>query len=290
MEYYFDQDSSGGLLGDSKFVAMAAQVRPDLIVLCNFNPTNKRYPSIDLLAAVRSKLQVPILMMWPDTTSEGAVELAKRMSGVSDLNVMLDSNHLAHRFPNSNKYLRLWTTLDMSVFHPGEEPRDIEVSFLGTTGGFRGVRQSYLDHLTLEGAPLHKSGGQDGPMALEDYASVLRRSKMSINFSHSVGETHQMKGRVFEVMFSGAMLLESANAETSQYFTPMVDYVEFDSKEDLLEKTNYYLAHESEREEIAQNGFLKATTQYNYQTFWDNILNKLDELDLPVAASNLARK
>jgi len=283
VEYYFDQDSSGGLFNDSKLVAMAAHERPDLIVLCNFNPTNKRYPSIDLLSAIRSKLQVPILMMWPDSTSQGAVELAKKISGVSDLNVMLDSNNLAEQFSESPKYLQLWTALDMSVFYPGEDTRNIEVSFLGTTGGFRRIRETYLDYLTQNGAPLHRPGGQYGPMALEDYASVLRRSKMSINFSHSVGDTHQIKGRVFEVMFSGAMLLESANAETSKFFTPMVDYVEFDSQQDLLEKTNYYLAHESERKEIAQNGFLKATTQYNYRTFWNQISDKLEELELSVA-------
>ena len=86
-----------------------------------------------------------------------------------------------------------------------------------------------------------------------------------------------------EVTLSGSLLLESKNAETPRFFTPMSDYVVFDSKEDLLDKVRYYLEHEDERQQIAWNGHQKALKEYNHDIFWDRVIAKLKELDLLTA-------
>jgi spore maturation protein CgeB len=72
--------------------------------------------------------------------------------------------------------------------------------------------------------------------------------------------------------------MESENSLTKQYFTPDVDYVSFDSKADMLDKVRYYLEHEDERQEIAYNGYRKATTEHNHQVFWNRVMDKLAEL------------
>ena len=74
--------------------------------------------------------------------------------------------------------------------------------------------------------------------------------------------------------------MESENDMTPQYFTPMVDYVTFDSKEDLLDKVRYYLEHDEEREQIAYSGYKKAIKNYSGEAFWDKVLNKMAELNL----------
>jgi hypothetical protein len=203
------------------------------------------------------------------------------MSNGIDLNILLDSGFLAKHFPERNDFIYLWTPLDFSVFHPGDGQRDIPISFLGSIGSYRNVRAEYLDYLKRQHLDIYHTGGQrEQLVSLERYAEILRRSKISLNFSHGIPGCHMLKGRVFEVLFSGTLLMESENAETSQYFTPMVDYVVFDSKQDLVDKVRYYLEHEDERQRIAYNGYMKATTEYNHDVFWNKVMGKLEELNL----------
>ena len=53
-------------------------------------------------------------------------------------------------------------------------------------------------------------------------------------------------------------------SELSDYFTPGYDLVCYSSEDELLKKTEYYLSHEKERIEIAQNGLQTVTQYHNY--------------------------
>ena len=103
----------------------------------------------------------------------------------------------------------------------------------------------------------------------------MGRAKISINFSFSV-DKHQLKGRVFETMHSGAMLLETKNPQTEMLFNDGIDYVSFSNKEDLVKKIKYYLIHEQERESIAQNGRQKVLKLYNSKLFIKKIFEHKD--------------
>ena len=282
VEYFYDTDRSGWVLQDSNLVKLVTQVRPDLLILSGYSPYNKRHPQVDVLRAIHNKCRIPILAIWSDSDSEASIRLAGSLADVVDLNVEWGSGTFRDHFSDKDNFLRLWAPLDFSVFHPGNELRDIPVSFLGNTLGYHNdVRRKHLDYLNDYGVEVHRSGGaREQLLTLDSYADLLRRSRISLNFSHSAPGSHQMKARVLEVMFSGAMLLENVNDQTSQFFTPMVDYVPFDSEEDLLVKIGYYLDHDEERERIAQNGYLKATREYNHEVFWNIIMNKLEELEL----------
>ena len=73
-----------------------------------------------------------------------------------------------------------------------------------------------------------------------EYQEIMGRAKIGLNFSESSVD-HQTKGRIFENMLSGAMLLESENHLTETLFTEGKDYVSFTTKEDLVEKIKFYL-------------------------------------------------
>ncbi|MDD2698439.1 MAG: glycosyltransferase [Arcobacteraceae bacterium] len=72
-------------------------------------------------------------------------------------------------------------------------------------------------------------------------AESLKQSK---NFSSSAGhpELKFLKGRVFEIPATGAFLLTE---ELDDYF----ELDRFGTKEEMLEKVNYYLSNEKKREE-----------------------------------------
>jgi hypothetical protein len=135
----------------------------------------------------------------------------------------------------------------------------------------------YIEHLMEHNVPIYWSGfdkAQQRP--LSKYVEVLMRSKIALNFSHSVNH-HQLKGRAYEIMLCGAMMLETSNPQTPCRFTPMKDYVSFDSTDDLVDKIRYFLAHEGERGEIAARGQERAVHDCDNAAFWDHVFGRLEE-------------
>lgn len=99
----------------------------------------------------------------------------------------------------------------------------------------------------------------------KEMPQVFRASKININFTlRSI--TSAMTLRSLDVMAAGGMLLSNYQPELAENFTEGEDLVLFDSEEDLLNKIDYYLAHDKERAEIALNGYHKVNTQYNYDS------------------------
>ena len=84
-----------------------------------------------------------------------------------------------------------------------------------------------------------------------------------------------MKGRVFDLTAAKTFLLEEEGIETREFFENGKDIVMFSSKEDLLEKVKYYLAHDEERERIAEAGYKKTTTLYNSRNMWGYLFAKM---------------
>ncbi|MDE6845227.1 MAG: glycosyltransferase [Lachnospiraceae bacterium] len=101
-------------------------------------------------------------------------------------------------------------------------------------------------------------------------ALVYAGSKINLNISLKgiEGGTPQ---RIMDIMGAGGFVLTSYCAETAELFKEDQEIVMFRTPEELVEKVDYYLAHESEREEIAQRGYEKVMKCYTYE-------NKLSEL------------
>lgn len=283
-EIYYDVDYLNPSCGNKKLINIIKHNKPDLIILSSYSPDQIIQPKIDLLKLIKNNANIPFINIWHD--SVGFVEARAKLikSELIDLHVLLDSGYLIDKVgeKDKHKYIRLWAPIDQTFFNNNRKiNRDIDVSFMGSTSSYRSIRRSYLDYLENENVDVYRGGGQrDEVVSLEEYASVLKRSKMSINFSFSVHDQSQLKVRVFEILYCGALMLESKNEETCKYFIPGVDYVEYESKEDLLEKIKYYSVHEDERERIASNGHQKAISKYSHNQFWEKITSRMAENNL----------
>ena len=64
-------------------------------------------------------------------------------------------------------------------------------------------------------------------------------------------------------------------AEIPLYFKEGEDLVCFDGVEDLREKTAYYLTHEEERRQIAENGYRKVCGHHTYQNRIETMLETI---------------
>jgi hypothetical protein len=166
------------------------------------------------------------------------------------------------------KFIHLWTPQDPTIYNNPELDRDINLSFVGTnTYPDRARTISYLQRNNIH---LEVVGGRDHQVPVESYAEILKRSKMTLNFSVSSGGVAQLKGRPFEATLCGAMLFEGHNYMNwiERWFMPDVHFVYFYSEMDLKDKINYYLTHDDERIRIAQNGCRRATEYYNNVSWW----------------------
>lgn len=81
--------------------------------------------------------------------------------------------------------------------------------------------------------------------------------------------------RVFDIMGAGGFLMTNHQKDLDKFFLDGIDYVSFNSMDDLMQKTDYYLSHESERIQIAINGYNKTCTYHTYENRLDEMLNIL---------------
>ncbi len=71
--------------------------------------------------------------------------------------------------------------------------------------------------------------------------------------------------RALDIMGCGGFLLSNYQPELDMYFDAGAEYVYFVDEQDMLAKTDYYLSHPKERNEIAQNGLKKIETEFSYK-------------------------
>lgn len=93
---------------------------------------------------------------------------------------------------------------------------------------------------------------------------VFAHSKINLNLSlRSI--TSGIPLRALDIMGCGGFLLSNYQPELDEYFSNGCEYVYFESREDLLAKSDYYLNHPQERAEIAANGLFRVTTDFSYE-------------------------
>lgn len=103
------------------------------------------------------------------------------------------------------------------------------------------------------------------PVAFGKAASlVYAGSKINLNISLKgiEGGTPQ---RIMDIMSAGGFVLSSYCTETAEIFEEDKEIVMFRTPEELLEKVDYYLAYDVERQRIARAGYEKVINFYTYE-------------------------
>lgn len=129
-----------------------------------------------------------------------------------------------------------------------------------------------VDFYTYEKTPKLSRVRNRGTAEVMREASVIYRcSKINLNISLKSILTG-IPLRSFEIMGSGGFLLSNYQQDYEELFENGVDYVFYTDYNDLEEKVEYYLTHEKERQEIADNGYRKVKELHTYKNRVDTIL------------------
>lgn len=106
---------------------------------------------------------------------------------------------------------------------------------------------------------------------LEEMPIIFHNSHINLNIT-SKSIRSGIPLRIFDILGCGGFVLTNFQQEISELFVPGEDLIIYESLEDLAEKCSYYLSHESERIEIAHNGFQKAASQHTYHIRLEQML------------------
>ncbi len=276
-EYYHEHKHAG----DAALLKLCMNTHPDLAIMTWYAGSTRQTqylnPRIETLNLIHSQLHVPIVAIWWDSVLPAALDLAEMVLPFVEANVVVDSSApYQKRTHHPEKYLHTWVPQDPRIYFNPQVDRDIDISFAGGLENYPD-RNAGITALRSNGVEVYQVGGQrERRLSTAEYARIHMRSKIALNFCRTARGGHvQCKGRVWEVVLCGAMLLESDNQETAKWLEPMVDYVPFSNEKDLVDKAKHYLAHPSERNAIAERGHCKARERYSGEMFWRTVFDKV---------------
>lgn len=103
---------------------------------------------------------------------------------------------------------------------------------------------------------------------------IFSESKINLNITYRAIETG-IPQRVWDVCGCGGFLITNFQEELTDYFEIGKELECYESKEDLLEKIQFYLKYDEIRKEIAENGFLKVKKYHTYDKRVEHMMNTI---------------
>lgn len=112
------------------------------------------------------------------------------------------------------------------------------------------------------------------PVTARESLKIFYSSKINLNISlRSIGSGIPL--RVFDIMSVGGFVLSNWQPEIPELFEEGKEIVTFRTPEEMLEKVDYYLKHETERQRIAVNGYRKVKKCHTIEHRLDKIISIL---------------
>jgi len=160
---------------------------------------------------------------------------------------------------------------DTNKFRPLNLKKKYDVVFIGTP---KGDRLKYMRYLLKKKVNFAIGGaGWDaypefkkyylGKIPDEEFIKIINETKISLCFSQNFFSSPHVLERSLAVNACKSFALTEYVAGYFPKFIEGNDIVTFKNEAALLEKINYYLKHEKEREKIAQQAYKKVTNQFS---------------------------
>lgn len=107
--------------------------------------------------------------------------------------------------------------------------------------------------------------------SLTEMPIIFHESKINLNTT-SKAIRSGLPQRIFDIMGCGGFVLTNYQAELPEIFQIGSEVAAYGSLEEMKDMARYYLEHEKERVEIAQNGYEKVARDYNYPVRLEQLL------------------
>ena len=279
---------------DRFLLYLCRDLAPDMVLFRHAELTWRNLdPRVETLKAIKEQLTIPVVGIYYDLAKPSFARLCRSYLPGLDAVVTLDTRFEKQRTDNPDvAVMDGWTPLPGSIFHNSPNDRPIDVGFVGRTSAHYQERARYLQGLRDAGVRVESRGADEGTrLSAPEMGAFLRSCKIVLNFSSTavisawelndrtsgeIPRVDHVKGRVFEAIACGALLLESRNTRTTAYFTPGEHYAEFSGLEELTEKIRYFLANEEHRHALSNAGTQRFLERYTAEHFWRRLEALID--------------
>ena len=208
-----------------------------------------------------------------------------------------DIKYLREKYKLDAQYLPLGA--DTKIFSPAENlPRDIDISFIGTASKLRIKMLEKICERAIKANWAVKIGGHfyDAKHFWKKYlfglknsafakfldnryyspneaADLYRRSKICLNIN--TVQHKSLSPRTFEICATKSFQLMNGGQNSNGLMNLETDLATFNGADDLLEKIEFYLAHDELREKIALAGYnsvmKNCTLKKSIEKIWANV-------------------
>jgi spore maturation protein CgeB len=174
-------------------------------------------------------------------------------------------------------------------YHPQELPKVYDVSFVGQKHGRmpdgKFFRAEVVDAIMNAGVSINLFGnywdGYDNWHGyLTDFHEMIRvfdQSKICLNISNPWhhGTMPQIKGRHFEIPQIGRLQICTPADDLQSYFDYDSEIVVVNSLDELIDRLQYYVDHDEERETIAQAGRDRMLREHQWHHRFQHIFQEV---------------
>ena len=99
------------------------------------------------------------------------------------------------------------------------------------------------------------------PVTFPEYVPLYQRAKIGINV-HNRGDYTVGSYRLFDLPANGVFQISDGGKYLEQFYTVDEQIVSYANSDELINKIEFYLSHDAERERIALNGFKRVQREY----------------------------
>ncbi len=246
--------------------------KPDVIMVREvIGLPSEFWRSYDDKALIVSRLAAPVPRYWSMTdfnlilTSTDAYKTFFELNGVE---TFINPNGFDERILNEI----------------GECEKENDVTFVGGLGNRYWAKRTecvnyfagkidfkwwgYCGNKYPEGHPIKKSN--QGITSGLDMLRIYKKSRIVFNDYGEIAENTGVNQRMFEVLGIGTFLLTREATNFRKNFPENI-FVTFRDEKDCLDKINYFLKNEKEREEIASAGQKYILENYRYENLMKDI-------------------
>ncbi len=184
-----------------------------------------------------------------------------------------------HKKLNAKAY-HMPVSAEPELFNPAQSTNSYDISFVGSI--YVADRTDLVKKFKNDGVSIATfgKGTKNGFIEHDDMVNLFFSSKINICFTKSSANTrNQLKGKIFDITMSGGFLLCEYVEGIENFFELGKEIICFKNYNEALEKINYYLKHDTEREQIAKAGKIRARNELAQHKLLEKVFTEI-ELDI----------
>ncbi|OQY76001.1 MAG: hypothetical protein B6D44_00360 [Ignavibacteriales bacterium UTCHB2] len=241
----------------------------------------------ETISFIQNEIGVPVVnMCLDDKQSWELTYVGKHRGGQIDLASVFDISWTSARIAcewylaENGRPIYMPEGCNIKVYKPILVSRDIDVSFIGISYGFR---KRVVDNLLNNGINIHTfgPGWQTGFIDSHKSTEIFNRSKINLGMG-GIGYSEMLtnvKTRDFEIPCTGGgVYITSFNPDLSLHFEMGKEIVCYRNNDEMLELIRYYLKHIDEADEISKKGFQRCLNEHRWLHRYIKILKILEIL------------